>query len=802
MKNVLLIKGQSQYDAMRYYIDEIEVGFRLAGYNTIIIDAEESAFPLQIAEIRQTMHIDYIFTCNVIVIEIIHKMIPEAVYITYICDHPAFLRKNRLELIREKDIVFVCDELHCEYVKKYYENIRHVKFIPLSGGYSRKYIPFSKREYEIVFTGSYEKPETVYNYIREMFQGSLKTLAEYMVQDIIKNPDQTLDMCLKHAFVQFDVSVDDKNEFNELVGKFMFIDTYARNYYRDKVIRTLVENDIPVHVYGNGWEKFESEHCKDNLIIEKGNSYIARKAVANAKVSLNVMPWFKAGFQERIATAMLSGTIAVTDESIYIGNNFEDQAELITYSLKHLDQLIDKIKYLLEYGEEAEKIANTGKERAERELTWQHRTFEMIEYIKDCSVGMKEFVSNHSYGNVLQIPYRDIQHFMIGKDTINAIDKILDIINELRAYDEIDVCDLKYLYNRYLYLFLKTKASFSEIDISDFVYNFITNIEEKDLETGIDLFLMECMTLQSLFLKAECNKLRTEKEATQNEIKSITINDHEQEVLIRKILKNYAHSTDSDILEIVQNISKRRSIGPYNQNFISKYASAIEELIKEVNLDEDTQMHYVIWNGKKMYYPKSHSRAFVASEFNFVKLEQDIDSPHRYLTKEFDVKEGDIVIDAGVAEGNFALDIIDRAKKVYLVECEREWVEALEKTFEPWKEKVVIIEKMLDGYDDEKHASIDAFVEEQEVNFIKMDVEGAEISALGGATKILENSKNIKCAICAYHRKDAEKDIRMKLEQSGFFTSTTSGYIFFREDIDSWVDGELRRGIVRAEKNN
>lgn len=81
-----------------------------------------------------------------------------------------------------------------------------------------------------------------------------------------------------------------------------------------------------------------------------------------------------------------------------------------------------------------------------------------------------------------------------------------------------------------------------------------------------------------------------------------------------------------------------------------------------------------------------------------------------------------------------------------------------------------------------------------------MDVEGAEIDSLIGAASVLENSKKIKCAICAYHRKNAERDIRNILEQHHFYTSTTKGYMFFKEDLDSWIDGELRHGLVRAVK--
>ena len=108
---------------------------------------------------------------------------------------------------------------------------------------------------------------------------------------------------------------------------------------------------------------------------------------------------------------------------------------------------------------------------------------------------------------------------------------------------------------------------------------------------------------------------------------------------------------------------------------------------------------------------------------------------------------------------------------------------------------------MLGEKDDQQYASIDCFVTEGYVNFIKMDVEGAELSSLRGASSVLDKSKNIKCAICAYHRKNAEKDIRRILEQKNFYTSITKGYIFFKEDLDSWVDGELRHGLVKAIKH-
>lgn len=47
-----------------------------------------------------------------------------------------------------------------------------------------------------------------------------------------------------------------------------------------------------------------------------------------------------------------------------------------------------------------------------------------------------------------------------------------------------------------------------------------------------------------------------------------------------------------------------------------------------------------------------------------------------------------MIADIGSAEGNFSLSNIENVKKVYLFESDKEWIEALEATFRPWRDKV------------------------------------------------------------------------------------------------------------------
>lgn len=64
---------------MRNYIDEIEMGFRMAGYHTCVLDVTEKSFQFQFEQLRSSVKIDITFVCNAILTTRISD-----VYITYL----------------------------------------------------------------------------------------------------------------------------------------------------------------------------------------------------------------------------------------------------------------------------------------------------------------------------------------------------------------------------------------------------------------------------------------------------------------------------------------------------------------------------------------------------------------------------------------------------------------------------------------------------------------------------------------------------------------------------------------------
>lgn len=133
-------------------------------------------------------------------------------------------------------------------------------------------------------------------------------------------------------------------------------------------------------------------------------------------------------------------------------------------------------------------------------------------------------------------------------------------------------------------------------------------------------------------------------------------------------------------------------------------------------------MKYVIHEKKRLYFPKDWEIENIRSYYNNLCIEQDKDSPHRYETDRFVVQEGDVIADVGAAEGIWALHNAEKAEKIYLFECDKKWIATLQKTFEPWKEKYVIIDKYVSNTNDDKNVTLDSFLRKKRINFIKADI--------------------------------------------------------------------------------
>lgn len=243
------------------------------------------------------------------------------------------------------------------------------------------------------------------------------------------------------------------------------------------------------------------------------------------------------------------------------------------------------------------------------------------------------------------------------------------------------------------------------------------------------------------------------------------------------------------------NYLKSHKYTPFPYYWSMKY----DNLTPEIFRDDIHQSFYVMFEGKRMYFPARYTEKQVAWTVRGIYKEQDIQSPHLYLTPEFQVDSNSIVIDAGVAEGNFALSVVEQAQRLYLIECDKGWMDALRLTFAPWKEKVVFVEKYLSGIESESTVSIDNLVNPvmDVPYFIKMDIEGFEQKALAGMKNLVASGVNIKMDVCTYHHANDLPEIESILAGLGFTWQVTPSYMLYFQDGE---EPSFRKVLVRAEK--
>lgn len=229
------------------------------------------------------------------------------------------------------------------------------------------------------------------------------------------------------------------------------------------------------------------------------------------------------------------------------------------------------------------------------------------------------------------------------------------------------------------------------------------------------------------------------------------------------------------------------------------WALKYDNIFPMVYRDTQHQCYYVLYGGKRMYFPKNFTETQVIWIFRSINKEQDSQSPHLYLTTEFQVDINSIVVDAGVAEGNFALSVVEKAKLLYLIECDTEWMEALRLTFAPWKEKVVFVEKLMSDTESASTTSIDSLVKpiSNEKYFIKMDIEGYEQKALKGMENLVASGCNIKMDVCTYHHANDLQEIEAIISDYGFNWSVSESFMLFFRPEES---PSFRKVLIRAAK--
>lgn len=295
-------------------------------------------------------------------------------------DHPYFYHERLCDLPKGYHHISI-DRLQGEYFKEFYPEFVHAGFLPLAGTELGVGNTVAEKCYDVIMTGNYTKLsffEPYINWINDEYAEFYRGI----IRELIEKPYQTVEeVALRHC--EREMGKEPNDQLRIALSKMIFIDLYIRNYWRGKVVRTLVNAGIHVDVVGKGWDELEDIERPECLHLHpQTDSLTCLEMIRQSKVSVNVMPWFKDGAHDRVFNSILNGAVCVSDSSNYLCEELNEGEGVCYYDLEHIDELPIKLQDLLQDEIKMQDIVSRGRAKVLDMHTWAQRAMQVVEWIE------------------------------------------------------------------------------------------------------------------------------------------------------------------------------------------------------------------------------------------------------------------------------------------------------------------------------------------------------------------------------------------------------------------------------------
>lgn len=312
----------------------------------------------------------------------------DAPFFNLLLDHPLY-HHDSLKCTLQNYHVRCLDENHAAYLRSYYPHLKSVGLWTATGSAasdipgtdrgsyaadisdadnSSPLLPIAARELPVLFSGTYTDPDEVMRAIRELplfIQHDL----ELIISELITHPTQTIEGAVLSLGDSLDSYLPEAMPL--FVQSCFLADTYVRAYRRRELVLAAARAGLPLRLVGSDWEKLPLP-ADTSVSLHPGVPYTESfSLMAHSRLTLNLMPEFKAGFHDRIFAAMLNGSVAVTDPSVRLLQEFSDKKELLFYNVTRLDEGCERLRRALEKPRMLQQIADQGLKAANKRFTWQ-----------------------------------------------------------------------------------------------------------------------------------------------------------------------------------------------------------------------------------------------------------------------------------------------------------------------------------------------------------------------------------------------------------------------------------------------
>lgn len=308
-------------------------------------------------------------------------------FFNYIVDHPL---EHNLELNSScNNCHVIClDHHHAEFIRKYYGKVRSVSVLPLPGSGDTT-VPvdeldeFCGREYDVLITMGLLDPGSIKEKYKELpgeYQPFAYDWTDYMEKHLDVSPELALREMLDQKYGK-DSIPDNLYYMISAVGTITI--PYIRTWVRKRIGEELIRSGIKIHLCGTGWESI-LEKYPDNQVVLHGDVPMVDtpELYRKTKLAINVLPMFKNGTHDRIATAQINGATVLTDGNEFLRSLYKP-GEIEYYDLAKPGSVADKIRKLLDEPQNLYETAIKGQAMAREKLSGEAAGENLIKIIEN-----------------------------------------------------------------------------------------------------------------------------------------------------------------------------------------------------------------------------------------------------------------------------------------------------------------------------------------------------------------------------------------------------------------------------------
>ncbi len=382
LKKVVLLKGQSNYNVLRYWMDALARGLEKKGIETIVLDGNYSVNDQVITLL--SLDVDAVISFNGLFLEnkeIVDKVI-KAPYIYLLIDHPID-HLGRLENLRPQDILTVMDRNDVNNLEHFGLNISNTYMLP-HAAIELSVEPVEKT-IDILVSGSYSdmtmytkyiesQPPAIFAICKEVIDNCLEDSRKYYIDEFLQ------------AFAKRGVSIDLRlNDNPDIIKLVREIGRYIYSVNRLSVVTALADAGLPISIYGKGWEDSPLMDYPNVIIHKSVNYWETQELMRQAKVIMSFQALLRDGTHERVFAGMAARSVVMTNETPYLRELFTEK-ELMFYNFNDLGAMVEAVQAILKDDDQREKMSEAAWQAIKGKHTFEERAQTIIDIFNDVEV--------------------------------------------------------------------------------------------------------------------------------------------------------------------------------------------------------------------------------------------------------------------------------------------------------------------------------------------------------------------------------------------------------------------------------